>query len=265
MEDLKKEIMIEKYPRPVSIEGTKKILNQLENNICKIYKKDGGKGTGFFCNISYNNIIIPVMMTNNHVIDEKYIKENNEILITLNDDKEEKVIKINDKRKIYTNKEYDTTIIEIKQKEDNINNFMEIDENIYKNNNIIYNNKSIYIIQYPFSDKAHVSYGIISNIDEYNINHYCCTESGSSGSPIINLLNHKIIGIHKEGSSKFQLNKGTYLKYPINDFINKYIYNNNNKNIINNNNNENIINDEKNEIEIELKIEENDINKKIYF
>ena len=69
------------YPRPVSIEGTKKILNQLENNICKIYKKDGSKGTGFFCNISYNNIIIPVMMTNNNVIDEKYIKENNEIQI----------------------------------------------------------------------------------------------------------------------------------------------------------------------------------------
>ena len=254
MEDLKKEIMIEKYPRPVSIKGTKKILNQLENNICKIYKKDGSKGTGFFCIISYNNIIIPVMMTNNNVIDEKYIKENNEIQITLNDDKEEKIIKINDKRKIYTNKEYDTTIIEIKQKEDKINNFMEIDENIYKNSNIIYNNKSIYIIQYPFSDKAHVSYGIINNINEYNIVHYCCTESGSSGSPIINLLNHKIIGIHKEGSSKFQLNKGTYLKYPINDFINKYI-----------NNNENIINNEKNEIEIELKIEKDDINKRIYF
>ena len=99
MNDLKKEVMIEKYPKPVSIEDTKKIVNQLENNICKIYKKDGSKGTGFFCNISYNNIIIPVMMTNNHVIDEKYIKENNEIQITLNDDKEEKIIQINNKRK----------------------------------------------------------------------------------------------------------------------------------------------------------------------
>ena len=143
MDDLKKEIMIEKYPRPVSIEGTKKILNQLENNICKIYKKDGSKGTGFFCNISYNNIIIPVMMTNNNVIDEKYIKENNEIQITLNDDKEEKIIKINDKRKIYTNKEYDTTIIEIDSIKDKINNYMEIDEKYHENKNIIYD-KSIY-------------------------------------------------------------------------------------------------------------------------
>jgi hypothetical protein len=51
----------------------------MENCICKIYKNGGGKGTGFFCNIKYNNYNIPVMMTNNHVIDEKYIKENNNI------------------------------------------------------------------------------------------------------------------------------------------------------------------------------------------
>ena len=69
MDDIKKEILLEKYPRPVSIEGTTKILYQMENNICKIYKNDGGKGTWFFCNIYYNNRIIHVMMTNNHVID----------------------------------------------------------------------------------------------------------------------------------------------------------------------------------------------------
>ena len=86
MDDIKKEILLEKYPRPVSIEGTTKILYQMENNICKIYKNDGGKDTGFFCNIYYNNRIIHVMMTNNHVIDEKYINENNEIKITINDD-----------------------------------------------------------------------------------------------------------------------------------------------------------------------------------
>ena len=40
----------------------------MENCICKIYKNGGGKGTGFFCNIKYNNYNIPVMMTNNHVV-----------------------------------------------------------------------------------------------------------------------------------------------------------------------------------------------------
>jgi len=129
MEDIKKEIMIEKYPRPISIKGTKKILKQMKNCICKIYKNDGGKGTGFFCNIKYNNNNIPVMMTNNHVIDEKYIKENNNIEITLNDDNINKTIILNNNnRKIYTNEEYDITIIEIKSEKDKINIFMELDE-----------------------------------------------------------------------------------------------------------------------------------------
>ena len=257
MDDIKKEILLEKYPRPISIEGTKKILNQMEHNICKIYKNDGGKGTGFFCKIHYNNEIIPVMMTNNHVIDEKYINENNKIKITINDDTEIKIIKLNDNRLIYTNEEYDTTIIEIIQEKDKINNFMEIDENVFKEeSNIFYNNKSIYIIQYPNCDKASVSYGIMNNIMDYNINHYCCTESGSSGSPIMNLLNNKIIGIHKEASMKFKINKGTFLKYPVNEFLNQIKNNENNKNNL-------IISNIKNELEIKLKIDKNDVNKKI--
>ena len=45
---------------------------------------------------------------------------------------------------------------------------------------------------------------IINNIENYEISHYCSTEKGSSGSPIINLLNHKVIGIHKKCSHKFK-------------------------------------------------------------
>ena len=259
MDEIKKEMLLEKYPRPISIEGTKKILSQMENNICKIYKNDGGKGTGFFCNINYNNKIIPIMMTNNHVIDEKYLKENTKIKITLNDDKIIKIINLDDNRLIYSNEEYDTTIIEIYPEKDNIKNFMEIDDIVFKEeSNILYNNKSIYIIQYPNCDKASVSYGIMTNIIDYDINHFCCTERGSSGSPIMNLLNNKIIGIHKEASMKFKINRGTYLKYPINEFINQIQNNENNGNNLK-------INNIKNELEIKLRIDKKDINKKIYF
>ena len=62
---------------------------------------------------------------------------------------------------------------------------MEIDEEILKKTNMFYNNKSFYIIQYPLIDKAQISYGIIKAIYDYNINYFCCTDSGSSGSPII--------------------------------------------------------------------------------
>ena len=218
MEEVEKELYNEEYPKIISIEGTKKILEQMEKSVCKIYKTDGNKGTGFFCNIKYENKEIPVMMTNYHVIDDNYIKKNDKIEITFNDDKEKVTILLRN-RIIYTNEEYDITIIEIKDEKDKIKNYMKIDEK-YLKNNIIYD-KSIYVIQYPLGGKVGVSYGIIKKINEYNIEHYCNTEEGSSGSPIINIINNEIIGIHKEGLKKRKINRGTLLKYPINDFIEK--------------------------------------------
>jgi hypothetical protein len=97
----------------------------MKKSICKIYKKDGKKGTGFFCKIKYGYKDIKVMITNYHLINNKYIKENDRIQTTLNDDKENIVIYLKNK-KIYTNELYDITIIEIKNEE--INNFMNIDE-----------------------------------------------------------------------------------------------------------------------------------------
>ena len=34
-------------------------------------------------------------------------------------------------------------------------------------------------------------------LDKYNIELHCNIESGSAGSPIINLINNEIIGIHQ--------------------------------------------------------------------
>ena len=90
MSDINKEKLLESYPIPVTIDSTKIILNQMENCICKI-NSPNGKGTGFFCYIPYNNKNIPVFITNNHLIDEKIIKEKNNITVTINDDKEKKI------------------------------------------------------------------------------------------------------------------------------------------------------------------------------
>ena len=125
----------------------------------------------------------------------------------------------------YTNKEYDITIIEIKP-EDNINYYLELDDIIINdiinilNKNKEFINETIYIIQYP-ENRLSVSYGILDKIYEdkkYNFNHKYSTKGGSSGSPILN-INNKLIGIHKEGNNNKQYNKGTFLNYPIKEFI----------------------------------------------
>ena len=85
----------------------------------------------------------------------------------------------------------------------------------------------------------------IKSFKDYDFNHLCSTEHGSSGSPILNLSSFKIIGIHKKSSSpKNNYNIGTYIKDPIEDFINNY---------------------NKNEIRIKVKVDEVDINNKIFF
>ena len=65
-----------------------------------------------------------------------------------------------------------------------------------------------------------MSYGIVKAINDDEINHLCYTESGSSGSPLLNLSNHKVFGIHKGGAYTKKFNKAIFLKQPINDFFN---------------------------------------------
>ena len=75
MEDSKKEKYIDKTsPKPVSFKGTENILNQMNNCVCRIYSN--GNGTGFFTKIPFKYKFIPVLITNNHIINEDDIKNN---------------------------------------------------------------------------------------------------------------------------------------------------------------------------------------------
>ena len=224
MEDISYEKYIKNSIEPKSIEGKEKILFQMKNTICKIHKKNGIFGSGFFCKIKYNeNELLPILITNNHVLNENDIKDNNIIFITINDEEESKRIKMDNSRKKFTSQQLDITIIEIKPNEDNINKFLEIDKNIYKDQYIIENTfikKSIYILHYPNGKNMNVSFGLISNIKEDKINHLCNTENGSSGSPILSLDTFNVIGIHNgsySGSKNY--NVGMFIKNAINRFI----------------------------------------------
>ena len=221
---------------PVSIEGTEKILNQMRKSVCKIYKEDGTKGTGFFCRLKYEqeNIYFYLLISNNHILEENDLKIDKKIVISINNEDEFKVIKIDKSRKVYTSTILDVSFVEIKPDIDKINDFIDIDEKIYKSINFIndlYSKKSIYTLHYPKGKNISVSYGLILGIKDNSIHHLCYTEDGSSGSPILSLDNFKLIGIHY-GKSNLNYNIGTFIKNPILDFLNQ-IKNEQNINTIN--------------------------------
>ena len=238
----------------VSISGTSIILYQMIKCVCKIKLKNNVCGTGFFCRIPYgNNNTMICLITNYHVIDEKYFKENNNIDLLLNNENDGKIIDLRIERKNYFNKDYDITIIELK-KTDKIKHVLELDDNLFKDETrLFFEGKSIYSIQYQKGDNAVVSYGLMNRIDNYDIKHTCNTTKGSSGSPILNLSNNKVIGIHKEGSVIFNFNKGTFLKFPLSEFLEKI----NIDDEIRNKNINKLIEDEKFNIIKESSIKEN--------
>jgi len=126
-----KESLLNGYPNVISYECTKKIIEQMEKNICKINIAKN-QGTGFFTKIPFpnQNNMLPVLITNNHIINnDRLSKEHMKIKLDIKEEKdikEIKEIKLNNRMK-YTNEEYDITIIEIKE-EDNINNYLELDD-----------------------------------------------------------------------------------------------------------------------------------------
>ena len=200
----------------------------MEKKICQI-EVEGDKGAGFFCKIPFpdKNKMLKVLVTNNHIIYEKILEKKDEKITIHIKEEKEKLFNLNNRIK-YTNSDYDTTIIEIKE-EDGINNYLELDDNILNdiidnNNNRIeeYKDIAIYLLQY-YKGESTVSYGNIIQSDEYEIINNCYTNIG--GSPILE-LNNKVIGIHCS-LNKFLLRIGTFINYPIKEFIQRKYYKNN--------------------------------------
>ena len=120
----------------------------MKKSVCKIFCNDGSRGTGFFCKIPLSEKKnIPVMITNYHVI-----KEGNEIEIKTFKNKSTQKINLEKKFK-YANPKHDILIIEMKEikekKEESEIEYMELDENLLKGNNLNYIGSSIYILHYP--------------------------------------------------------------------------------------------------------------------
>ena len=220
------EKLLTNVPKSFPIEALNILFKQSQNGICKIIKEKSN-GSGVFCLIPFpdKSNLLPVLMTNNHVLGKNDISQGNIIKFLLGNNKLSE-IKINNSRKCYTNHQYDVTIIEIK-KSDGLNSdkFLEIDDQIFEENlNKTYLLKTIYILHYPNGQNSEYSIGIIKGIEQKNhkIEHTCQTLPGSSGAPLINYINYKVLGIHK-GAEKFKnWNLGSLLRLPIEEFIKEF-------------------------------------------
>ena len=129
-------------------------LPKAKKAVCEIHMSKG-LGSGFFCKIPYtedNNIFVPVLLTNHHLLSRDYLNSNNYIKITINDEIKNIPLK---QRKIWINEQIDFTCIEIKEEEDKIHTFFNLDDNaLYSGeSNDCYLNQYVLIFAINKNDK----------------------------------------------------------------------------------------------------------------
>ena len=187
-----------------------------EKSICKIIKEDG-YGSGFFCEIKLKeDKEICCLLTNNHVITEYILNNNEYIEIKLKNIKYK--INLGLKRRIWSDEDLDFTCIEIIDKDNIISNIepLELDENIYKKEYNIknYNEKGIAIAGIGAGGDIELTKGVLYYVHNRKnaFLHDCNTEHGFSGGPILLISNLKIMGIHLGYEQNNNYNYGIYLK-----------------------------------------------------
>ena len=190
------------------------LYNKFENihkkRTCKILLENGKEGFGFFVKILFSSF--KVFIININLIKESILGKTNKLRIKINNNVKEMDL---NNRIISTNKKLNISIIEILNESDGINDYFEYNDNISE----LIDCESICI----FNNQNNINESIIcggvkrKEIINENFIYSCKNNNIYFGSPIIDLLNDKIIGIHV----KFDKlnNVGNILKEPIDTFI----------------------------------------------
>ena len=188
--------------------------------VCEICISTNKFGSGFFCKIPYtqnNNLLLPVLITNNHVLSKNELESDLKIKIN----GETKIISLKGRKK-WTDETIDFTCIEIKEEEDNIHTFFNLDDNVLDKNysNDCYLNHHVIIFAINKNDKqVGFSNGVIKQNEKSFFAYTCNTFPGCSGGCIVNQNNNNIIGIHKgeiNTSNEKAVNAGIYINNVIN-------------------------------------------------
>lgn len=212
----------------LDLEAIKEYLIKAEKAICKIIIDEKvSYGSGFFCKIPYtknNNVLLPVLLTCNHVLSSDSLKSQSiEIIL----EGKSKIIPLKQRKKL-TNENMDFTCIEIKE-EDNIHSFYNLDENVldknFSNEWYIEHAQKVLIFGINKNDKqVGFSNGVIKNNIKCCFTYNCNTYPGCSGGCIVNQYSNGVIGIHRGElpKEKEKPNIAVYIAEVI-----KYIKNNN--------------------------------------
>lgn len=184
---------------------------------------------GFLCEIPFpnNSNLLPVLITNNHILGEETIQIGKEIKFNLNDKPYK--IKIDNSRKTFMDINNNIIIIEIK-KEDNIKQFLKIDDDI---SNINQNQDQLFIIKYACKENEIESIKILNNMVNLNkdINFFfysCDREINPLGGLLFNSSSYTIFGMHKNKGSENSVNIGIPIKQIIIDFYKNTVKSENN-------------------------------------
>ena len=235
-----KDLIYEAEVHPGGTSNTKlfqDLLNKSNEAVFQIMIIDNQYGTGFFTKIKDpkdEDRNMKVLFTCNHVLNKEFLIQKKEIKLSINSN--EKILKLQNRR-IWSNKYLDYTCIEI-VKEDNINYFLNIDDNILNYNYSIenFNKIGIYVFGIMKNRQLGFDCGFIQKFYNFRIVHNCNTNPGCSGGPIINKNNNNIIGIHNASGKNKKYNLGIFIKSILSD-----IKDNNYMNLENNVSNSNII------------------------
>ena len=195
----------------------------MRQNLCKIFIFHNKRGSGFLIKLFKNSEPFYCLMTNEHVITKKCIKDRIKIEVYYNYEDEKIEISLNpEERFIKDFRDYsiDATVIQILP-EDNIqNDYFLLPFKDYMDDYERFKDEDITIIQYP-KGKMNYSNGQIIGLTgktKYEFSYNASTDEGSSGSPIILKDTKNVIGIHKEGNIIIK-NENENIKVNLGDFI----------------------------------------------
>ena len=193
------------------------LIMQSNESICEINSNSVEKIIGFCAKIPFGENL-PVLITSNKVLNNSNFISENCLMLYFKKRNKYISLKFDVARKMYTSELYQLCIIEIKP-EENINfiSYLEIDSFSYQNKiKILYNGNN----SENYCTGNIINYNINNNIFYFTLSYNDNNEFIPIGSPILNSLNNKVIGINNsyEGSTS---KVGIFIYQAIKEFCQK--------------------------------------------